>query len=199
MNTLELLYNKALMKAAADQDEQVKKGKVWFTILKYLYILLLSTQPPHIPPSAFPMQLYFYQMLISSWIWVFHYISYFNIWVTENLNPKDSNSTLNSPTKKASPSKTPNLSLSTTSMAAGKINTATTTTPMVNLPINPETHPSPHLKAVLRKTTPTMSMISSLGAMFMRRIMRKNISNIWKQSIMRRFRKITINWWHTQH
>lgn len=28
MNTLELLYNKALMKAAADQDDQVKKGKV---------------------------------------------------------------------------------------------------------------------------------------------------------------------------
>ena len=30
MNTLELLYNKALMKAAADQNDQVKKGKVWF-------------------------------------------------------------------------------------------------------------------------------------------------------------------------
>lgn len=28
MNTLELLYNKALMKAAADQNDQVKKGKV---------------------------------------------------------------------------------------------------------------------------------------------------------------------------
>ena len=30
MNTLELLYNKALMKAAADQDDHVKKGKAWF-------------------------------------------------------------------------------------------------------------------------------------------------------------------------
>lgn len=29
MNTLELLYNKALMKAAADQTENVKKTKVW--------------------------------------------------------------------------------------------------------------------------------------------------------------------------
>jgi hypothetical protein len=29
MNTLELLYNKALMKAAADADEHVKKTKVW--------------------------------------------------------------------------------------------------------------------------------------------------------------------------
>jgi len=29
MNTLELLYNKALMKAAADQDQHVKKTKVW--------------------------------------------------------------------------------------------------------------------------------------------------------------------------
>lgn len=28
MNTLELLYNKALMKAAANQDEHVKKTKV---------------------------------------------------------------------------------------------------------------------------------------------------------------------------
>ena len=28
MNTLELLYNKALMKAAAEEDENVKKGKV---------------------------------------------------------------------------------------------------------------------------------------------------------------------------
>lgn len=28
MNTLELLYNKALMKAAADQAENVKKAKV---------------------------------------------------------------------------------------------------------------------------------------------------------------------------
>lgn len=28
MNTLELLYNKALMKAAADQDEHVRKAKV---------------------------------------------------------------------------------------------------------------------------------------------------------------------------
>ena len=31
MNTLELLYNKALIKAAADQDDQIKKGKVWFS------------------------------------------------------------------------------------------------------------------------------------------------------------------------
>lgn len=30
MNTLELLYNKALMKAAADQADNVKKAKVWF-------------------------------------------------------------------------------------------------------------------------------------------------------------------------
>jgi len=28
MNTLELLYNKALMKAASNQDEHVKKSKV---------------------------------------------------------------------------------------------------------------------------------------------------------------------------
>jgi hypothetical protein len=28
MNTLELLYNKALMKAAAEEDQNVKKGKV---------------------------------------------------------------------------------------------------------------------------------------------------------------------------
>jgi hypothetical protein len=28
MNTLELLYNKALMKAAADKSENIKKGKV---------------------------------------------------------------------------------------------------------------------------------------------------------------------------
>lgn len=30
MNTLELLYNKALMKAASSQDEHIKKGKVWY-------------------------------------------------------------------------------------------------------------------------------------------------------------------------
>lgn len=30
MNTLELLYNKALMKAAADNSENIKKAKVWF-------------------------------------------------------------------------------------------------------------------------------------------------------------------------
>lgn len=29
MNTLELLYNKALMKAAAEESENVKKTKVW--------------------------------------------------------------------------------------------------------------------------------------------------------------------------
>jgi hypothetical protein len=29
MNTLELLYNKALMKAAGEQDEHVKKTKLW--------------------------------------------------------------------------------------------------------------------------------------------------------------------------
>jgi hypothetical protein len=29
MNTLELLYNKALMKAASSQDGQIKKTKVW--------------------------------------------------------------------------------------------------------------------------------------------------------------------------
>lgn len=28
MNTLELLYNKALMKAAAEEDQNVKKAKV---------------------------------------------------------------------------------------------------------------------------------------------------------------------------
>lgn len=28
MNTLELLYNKALMKAAAEEDEHIKKAKV---------------------------------------------------------------------------------------------------------------------------------------------------------------------------
>lgn len=32
MNTLELLYNKALMKAAASQDEHIKKGKIWFRL-----------------------------------------------------------------------------------------------------------------------------------------------------------------------
>lgn len=36
MNTLELLYNKALMKAAASQDEHIKKAKVWFN--KFLLI-----------------------------------------------------------------------------------------------------------------------------------------------------------------
>ena len=30
MNTLELLYNKALMKAAAEEDGHVKKTKVWW-------------------------------------------------------------------------------------------------------------------------------------------------------------------------
>ena len=30
MNTLELLYNKALMKDVAQKDEHIKKGKVWF-------------------------------------------------------------------------------------------------------------------------------------------------------------------------
>ena len=29
MNTLELLYNKALMKAAGEADEHVKKTKIW--------------------------------------------------------------------------------------------------------------------------------------------------------------------------
>ena len=29
MNTLELLYNKALMKAAADKADNVKKAKIW--------------------------------------------------------------------------------------------------------------------------------------------------------------------------
>lgn len=29
MNTLELLYNKALMKAAGESDEHVKKTKIW--------------------------------------------------------------------------------------------------------------------------------------------------------------------------
>ena len=38
MNTLELLYNKALMKAAADKDEHVRKGKVWFTNIYLHYI-----------------------------------------------------------------------------------------------------------------------------------------------------------------
>lgn len=32
MNTLELLYNKALMKAAADKAENVVKAKVWLNI-----------------------------------------------------------------------------------------------------------------------------------------------------------------------
>ena len=41
MNTLELLYNKALMKAAADKDEQVKKGKVWFWIKIKILIYLM--------------------------------------------------------------------------------------------------------------------------------------------------------------
>ena len=30
MNTLELLYNKALIKEAADKQENIKKAKVWF-------------------------------------------------------------------------------------------------------------------------------------------------------------------------
>lgn len=34
MNTLELLYNKALMKAAADKADNVKKAKIWNMILK---------------------------------------------------------------------------------------------------------------------------------------------------------------------
>jgi len=33
MNTLELLYNKALMKAASTQDEHIKKAKVWRLML----------------------------------------------------------------------------------------------------------------------------------------------------------------------
>lgn len=33
MNTLELLYNKALMKAAADKDDHVKKVKVWLFLI----------------------------------------------------------------------------------------------------------------------------------------------------------------------
>lgn len=35
MNTLELLYNKALMKQAADKAENVKKTKVWFILIDY--------------------------------------------------------------------------------------------------------------------------------------------------------------------
>lgn len=38
MNTLELLYNKALMKAAADQADNVKKTKIW---------LLINVQPTY--------------------------------------------------------------------------------------------------------------------------------------------------------
>lgn len=37
MNTLELLYNKALMKAAADKDEHVKKTKVWNHPLMFIW------------------------------------------------------------------------------------------------------------------------------------------------------------------
>lgn len=38
MNTLELLYNKALMKAAANQDEHVKKTKVWTTWSRLIFL-----------------------------------------------------------------------------------------------------------------------------------------------------------------
>ena len=41
MNTLELLYNKALMKAAADNTSNVKKGKVWFDSFKWRILGLL--------------------------------------------------------------------------------------------------------------------------------------------------------------
>jgi len=39
MNTLELLYNKALMKQAGEQDSNVKKAKVWFNPLDNLSII----------------------------------------------------------------------------------------------------------------------------------------------------------------
>lgn len=39
MNTLELLYNKALMKAAADNAENVKKTKVWLALLSGLWAI----------------------------------------------------------------------------------------------------------------------------------------------------------------
>ena len=42
MNTLELLYNKALMKAAAEEDGQVHKAKVWFHYHLYLYFIKIG-------------------------------------------------------------------------------------------------------------------------------------------------------------
>jgi hypothetical protein len=41
MNTLELLYNKALIKAAAEEDQNIKKSKVWFGILIWYNLLHL--------------------------------------------------------------------------------------------------------------------------------------------------------------
>lgn len=147
MNTLELLYNKALMKAAADQDEQVKKGKVWFTILKislhcWSYFIVQRWEGENwtgegrkIGEIAVGATIIF-KMFIS--LMILHYIWYFNIWVTENISLKDSNSILNYLIKKASPSKTANLSSNMTNLAAGKISMATTTTKMANLLINLE-------------------------------------------------------------
>ncbi len=39
MNTLELLYNKALMKAAADQTENVRKTKIWSILGKKIPLI----------------------------------------------------------------------------------------------------------------------------------------------------------------
>ncbi len=41
MNTLELLYNKALMKAAASQDEHIKKAKVWENLERYFRLIYI--------------------------------------------------------------------------------------------------------------------------------------------------------------
>ena len=49
MNTLELLYNKALMKAAAEEDDQVRKTKVWYIWFKPILYknISISTKIKH--------------------------------------------------------------------------------------------------------------------------------------------------------
>ena len=78
-------------------------------------------------------------------------------------------------------------------MVAGKINLATTTTLMENQPNSlMMIPPSLPLKAASSQTA-LMNTTNCLEQNFMRKIMRKNISNIWKQSILRRYQKILIN------
>ena len=75
MNTLELLYNKALMKAAAEEGQpQVKKAKVWLSIS----INLFSSNYVIIPPSLFIYDGF-------SWINIYIFINFMNN--SEKMNP----------------------------------------------------------------------------------------------------------------